>query len=203
MTAPAIKRPITPEEYLAAERASLDGKHELVDGEVYALAGASESHVIIADNISSALRAALRGRGCRSYSSDMRVRVPATGLHAYPDVSALCGERHFLDERRDTLLNPSVIVEVLSPTTERYDRGRKWAHYQRLGSLREYVLVAQDAMRVERYLRHDVGWLLTAHEAPTDLLELPSVGASIPLAAIYEDVTFPAPEGAGDAPPTG
>lgn len=179
---------MTPEEYLAFERAS-EGKHEYVDGHVYATAGTREAHVLLTINLTTALRSRLRGRPCKTYGSDMRVRAGDAERYFYPDACALCGPPEFADGEFDTLLNPSVMVEVLSDSTEAYDRGEKFANYQRVAALREYVLVSQREMRVERFMRAEGGvWVLTALDGPEAVLELPSVGCAVPLAEIYEDV---------------
>ena len=142
----------TPAEYLALEREA-DHKSEYLAGEIFALAGASEAHNTITLNFAAALHAQLRGRPCRVFANDLRVRVQASGLYTYPDVLALCGERRFEDAHRDTLLNPTLIGEVLSPSTEAYDRGKQFGHYRRLESLIDYLLIAQDEVRVEHYTR--------------------------------------------------
>ncbi len=123
------KTSLTPEQYLEIERKA-EFKSEYFNGEMFAMAGAKEAHTLLAMNVGFALHPQLRGRPCRIYSNDMRVRVSSTGLYTYPDVIEVCGERHFLDDQRDTLLNPNLIVEVLSPTTEAYDRGRKFEYLQ-------------------------------------------------------------------------
>lgn len=183
----------TPEEYLRLERAA-DHKSELINGRIYAMAGASRRHNLIVGNVFAELRAQLRGRGCEAYVNDMRVKVSRTTLYTYPDVAALCGEPRFEDDAVDTLLNPSVIVEVLSDSTEKYDRGEKFAHYRRLESLQEYVLVAQDTPRVEHYARHGEHWLLSEISGPDATLRLASLGCEIALADIYERLDFPPPE---------
>lgn len=188
---------VTPEEYLARERRA-EYRSDLVNGRVYAMTGASEAHNLIAGNVFAALHAQLRGRPCRTYQSDMRVKVSETGMYTYPDVIALCGAPAFEDAHVDTLLNPNVIVEVLSASTERYDRGEKFAHYRRLGSLQEYVLVAQDRVRVEHYRRQGEQWLLTEVADLEASLELPTLGCSIPLAEIYDRV---APSFGAEPPP--
>ena len=194
-------RLVSPEEYLAQERALLEGRNEYVNGQVHAMTGASLAHSTITGNVGAALRAAGRGRGCRAFVNDMRVHVPATRMYTYPDVVALCGTPQLMDDRQDTLLNPSVIVEVLSPSTEAYDRGDKFAHYQRIASLQEYVLVAQDRVAVSHFRRHDLGWLLTTLDDPAAVLELPSYGARLSLAEIYDAVELP-PIGTTRAPAT-
>lgn len=179
---------LSPEEYIEIERHA-EIRSEYYQGETFAIAGASEAHSILADNLVVAFRLKLRGSPCRAYSRDMRVRVSATGLYTYPDLVIACGERKFLDENRDTLLNPTLIVEILSPTTEAYDRGRKFSHYRTLESLQEYLLVSQDRVQVECFQRQSAGqWLLTAASRLEDVICLDSVGCTIPLADIYEDV---------------
>jgi Uma2 family endonuclease len=186
------KRYYTPEEYLALERAA-DYKSEYVAGEIFAMSGASEDHNTIAGNIFRLLGNQFQGRPYRVYISDMRVQVAATGMYTYPDVVAVCGPREFAGAHRDTLLNPTVIIEVLSPSTELYDRGAKFDHYWRLPSLTEYVLVAQDQVRVEHFARQGDGWLLTVARSLDETLRLPALDAVLPLAAIYENVELPLP----------
>ena len=188
---------LTPEEYLEIERQA-EIRSEYYQGEMFAMAGGSEAHNILVDNLVVAFRLKLRGGSCRSYSRDMRVQVSATGFYTYPDLVVVCGERKFLDEKRDTLLNPNLIVEVLSPTTEAYDRGRKFSHYRALESLQEYVLVSQDRIQVECFKRQSAGqWLLTAASRPDDAVCLDSVGCTLPLADIYEDVAAPGDQAGG------
>ncbi len=187
---PALPQPtLTPEEYLARERVA-ETKSEYVNGRVYAMAAASREHNRIVLNIGSELRAQLRGRPCEAFVNDLRLKVSPTGLYTYPDVMAICGEPRFEDRQVDTLLNPSLVIEVLSDSTERYDRGEKFAHYRRLESLREYVLVAQDRMQIERYVREGDEWRLTVVGEPNDTLELPSIGCVLRLAEVYERVEF-------------
>jgi Uma2 family endonuclease len=184
---------VTPREYLQRERAA-EERHQLVDGEVFAMAGASRAHNLIGLNLGSELRAQLKGRPCEVYATDMRVAVEARGLYTYPDVVVVCGEPRFLDAERDTLLNPTVLIEVLSPSSERFDRGRKFAQYRSLPSLREYVLVAQDECRVERYTRRGEEWVLTEFTRAEDGLNLESIGCAVPLREIYARVEFRAEE---------
>jgi len=186
----------TPEEYLALERRS-ETKSELVNGRIYAMTGASREHNLITANLVRELSTQLRGRPCESYASDMRVKVDETGMYTYPGVVALCGEPAFEDAAVDTLLNPAVIVEVLSPSTESYDRGEKFAHYRRLASLREYVLVAQNRVRVEHYARRGEQWVLTEFSDLAGAFELPSVGCTLRLVDVYERVA----ESFGAEPP--
>lgn len=187
MPPPLAQPRFTPAEYLDRERAATT-KSELVNGHVYAMAGASRRHNVIVGNLFAEIRAQLRGRPCEAYVNDMRVKVARTELYTYPDVAALRGEPRFEDEFVDTLINPSVIAEVLSDSTEKHDRGEKFAHYRRLDSLEEYVLVAQDVWRVEHYARHGDSWVLTELSDPAATLRIASIDCSIPLADIYERV---------------
>jgi len=180
----------TPEQYLALERQA-SYKSEYVNGGIFAMAGASREHNQIAFNIAGELHGQLKNRPCLAYINDMRVKVNATGLYTYPDVAALCGEPQFEDEQMDTLLNPSIIIEILSPSTEAYDRGDKFAHYRRLSSLMEYVLIAQDKVRVEHYIRQDKRWVLTELGSLDDKLGLVSIQCEIPLREIYAKVDLP------------
>lgn len=177
----------TPDEYLAMERGA-PFRSEYRDGRIYGLAGATARHNRIVLNVGSGLLTRFRGGPCATYVNDLRVRIERGNHYVYPDVAALCGEPRFQDDVLDTLMNPSLVVEVLSDTAEAYDRGEKFAEYRRLDSLLEYVLVAQDRVSVERYRRSGDVWTLTAFDAPGDVLELDSVGASLPLAEIYEGV---------------
>ena len=183
------RKTYTPEEYLALERQA-EYRSEYVNGEIYAMAGASEAHVTITTNLLVQIHQQIQGKPCRVYAIDLRVKISPTGMYTYPDVVAACGERQFNDAR-DTLTNPTVIAEVLSPSTEAYDRGEKFAHYRKLPSLQEYVLVAQDKVRVERYVRHGEDWLLTEISDPNATLQLTSIGCAIPLTDIYSNVDFP------------
>jgi Uma2 family endonuclease len=183
-----LKIRLTPEEYLAIERKA-EYKSEYYAGEMFAMAGASEPHNLIAGNTFATLHAQLRKRPCKVYPSDMRVKVSPTGLYTYPDVTVVCGKAQFDDEEKDTLLNPTVIIEVLSPSTEGYDRGRKFEHYRKLESLQEYVLIAQDTYHVEHYTRQpDNQWLLSEIEGLQGTLHLPSINCDLPLADLYDKV---------------
>jgi Uma2 family endonuclease len=180
----------TAERYLAFERAS-DQRHEYLNGQVYAFAGASANHNLIAGNTFASLHAQLRQRTCTVYPSDMRLKVSHTGLYTYPDISVVCGTPQLEDDQRDTLLNPTLIVEVLSPSTESYDRGRKFQHYRMLESLREYLLIAQDSIRIEHYTRQANGqWLLADVSQPDGSLELSSIGCTLLVADVYEKVAL-------------
>jgi Uma2 family endonuclease len=190
MSSVALKR-YTVAEYLAMERAS-ETKHEYFDGEIFAMAGASEPHNLIAWNIGGELHHRLKNGSCRAYVSDMRVRCPS-GLRTYPDVSVVCGGPQFEDDRRDTLLNPLAIFEVLSPSTEKYDRGNKFENYQAIPSLREYVLIHQDRMRVEHFSRREGGdeWVLRVITDPASAVRFQSLDCEVPLSELYAKVEFP------------
>src|SRR5262249_14191303 len=149
---------------------------EYFAGEIFVMSGASERHNLIVANVVATLHAQFRNRPCKVYPSDMRVKVSATGLYTYPDVVALCGEARFDDDYQDTLLNPTVIVEVLSPSTEAYDRGDKFGHYRKLASLAEYVLISQEKVHIEHYVRQSNNqWLLSEASNTQDTLQLPSI----------------------------
>jgi Uma2 family endonuclease len=183
---------ISPEQYLAIERRS-DVKHEYYAGEMFAMAGATEEHNLLAANVLAALHLQFKGRPCKVYSSDMRVKVVATGLRTYPDVVALCGEAEFEDDVHDTLTNPALLVEVLSDSTEAYDRGKKFEHYRRIPSFCEYLLIAQDRVYVERHLRGERGeWVLSEYSDLAAVIELSSVGCMLSLADVYDKVPLAA-----------
>ncbi|MBW3622111.1 MAG: Uma2 family endonuclease [Armatimonadetes bacterium] len=190
MSALAAPSYLTPEEYLVLERKA-ETKSEYYNGQMYAMSGASRAHNLVAGNLFRELSLQLRDRPCEAYINDMRVKVSETGLYTYPDVVVACGEIRFEDAQVDTLLNPVLVVEVLSPSTEAYDRGEKFAHYRRVDSLQEVVLISQAVMRVERFVRQGEDWLLTEYRHPDDVLHLVSVEAKIPLREIYTRVEFP------------
>jgi Uma2 family endonuclease len=180
---------ITEEDYLQRERASTL-KHEYYKGQIYAMAGASEAHNLVAMNIAALLRSRVRGSSCRAYPSDMRVKVQPTGLNTYPDFSIVCGQPSFVDpDKRDTLTNPNLIIEILSPSTESYDRGEKFQHYRTIDTLQEYILVAQDKYRIERFVRNENNeWVLSDIAGIEASLPLALLQTEISLAEIYEQV---------------
>jgi Uma2 family endonuclease len=181
---------LTPEEYLAIDRAS-ELRNEYYAGEMFAMVGGSPRHSRIKTNILVELGIRLKGHECAPYDSDLRLRVAATGLYTYPDASVICGPLEFDDERRDTVLNPTVLVEVLSESTEAYDRGKKFNHYRRIESLREYLLVSQEEPKIEHYLRLDDGsWKLTEAAGLEATLRLPSLEIDLPLREVYDNVDF-------------
>ncbi|MBI5591552.1 MAG: Uma2 family endonuclease [Deltaproteobacteria bacterium] len=177
----------TPEQYLALERKAAC-KSEYVNGRIFAMAGASRQHNQITFNISVELGIQLKERPCVAYSSDMRVKVTQTGLYAYPDIVATCNEPQFEDSFLDTLLNPTIIIEVLSESTEAYDRGGKFAHYRRLSSLEEFMLIAQDGFCVEQYSRKGKQWILGEIRGIDENIQLNSIGCTLSLRDIYHKV---------------
>ena len=189
MTIPP-RRHMTIAEYLAYERTS-DGKHGYYAGEIFAMAGGSVQHNIIVANTIASLHGQLRRRECTVCPSDMRVHIPRTGLYTYPDVSVVCGQMYFQDSESDTLLNPTVIIEVLSPSTENYDRGKKFQNYRMLDTLREYVLIAQDSVHIEHYVRQmDYQWLLTEYDNEESIFELSSIVCTLTLVDVYEKIVL-------------
>ncbi len=181
---------LTPQEYLEIERTA-EGKSEYVNGEMFAMSGATRQHNIITINVAASLHSQLRKRDCTVYSSDQRVKVSATGLFTYPDISVVCGEAKFEDARQDTLVNPTVIVEVLSKSTEGYDRNEKFAHYRRMESLKQYLLVSQFRHHLELYSRLPDGqWVLTETDDPVGEIHLSSVHCVLSMPDVYEKVEF-------------
>ncbi|HLG15857.1 MAG TPA: Uma2 family endonuclease [Blastocatellia bacterium] len=188
MSLPRRKR--TAEEYLAIDRHS-DYKNEYFNGDVFAMTGASRKHNLISLNVASSLNGQLADRDCEVYASDMRVKVRPTGLYTYPDVVVVCGVPQFEDEEVDTLLNPIVIIEVLSKTTEGYDRGDKCEHYRLIESLVEVVLIAQDKYHAEHYARQaDNQWLLSETNSLDDVIRLRSINCEISLTDVYRKVSL-------------
>lgn len=178
---------VTPEEYLAAERKA-QSKSEYLNGEVYAMSGVSRKHDRIAVNLIAALSQALRGSPCDIHTSDMRVRAGRSKAYFYPDLTVVCGEPRFEDIEFDVLLNPTVIIEILSPTTKNFDRGEKFEAYRQVDSLVEYVLVAQNRIYIEQWTKRDGHWVLTEVESQEAALEIRSAGVSIPIATIYDRI---------------
>ena len=196
---------LTVKEYLAFERAATD-RHEYLDGEMYAMAGESDAHGTICMNLSGLLYVQLRGTPCQARGGNTKVRVgpyqPHTqvGLYAYPDLVIFCGAAQYLDQAQDVLLNPTVLIEVLSPTTARYDRGEKWDRYRAwLPELRDYVLVAQGQPLVEHWHRMaPERWLLDTVRGLDAVLALESIQCRVPLVEVYDRVTFE--DGRGPCP---
>lgn len=188
------KAKLTVAEYLATERRAAF-KSEFYNGEMFAMAGASVEHNRVSENLSIEIGGRLKGGPCQSFSRDLRVRIRRTGLYCYPDLVIVCGEPQYAEEDRDTLVNPRVVFEVLSPSTERYDRTTKFHHYKQLPSVEEYVLVAQDRAWCDRFVRQaDGSWAHVEFVGLDATLELKSVPVAVPLADVYARVEFPPPE---------
>jgi len=182
------KSRINPEEYLRIERAA-EQRSEYFDGEAFAMAGASRRHNRIVTNLVAGLDNQLKSRPCNVYSSDLRVKISATQLYTYPDVVVTCGEEQFEDEHNDTLLNPTILVEVLSDSTEAYNRGKKFEQYQQIESLKEYILVAQDKWRVEQYVRQSNNqWVYSEIHGVESYLTMATIGCNLSLSEIYDKV---------------
>ena len=186
---------LTPEEYIALERKAIPDseivRNEYINGEIIAMSGASFAHNLITANIAALLHARLRDSDCIVFANDMRIRIPSTPRsYFYPDVGVLCGDPHFEDSVFDTLLNPIVIVEVLSPSTEAYDRGEKFMHYRQLRSLQEYILVSQEKIYVEHYRRQASQWVLTDFQKLDQRMPVAAIQCELPLQEIYENVAL-------------
>jgi Uma2 family endonuclease len=179
----------SPEEYLALER-NAPFKSEYHEGQIFAMTGASRAHNLVAVNIGRELSVQLKSRPCEAYLNDMRVRSATDRNYFYPDVSVVCGQPTFEDAQTDTLLNPTVVIEVLSPSTEAYDRGAKFGHYRRIASLKEYWLIAQDKPLMERFVRQGDAWMLTVFEGLDAVAVLDSIDCSLALSEVYDKVTF-------------
>jgi Uma2 family endonuclease len=184
------KTKITPEEYLEMERKA-EYKSEYFNGEMFSITGANRFHCLISANLNGLLWQQRKVRNFEAYSSKMRVFVPKTGLYTYPDVVVVCGEPKFQDKVFDTLLNPTLLIEVLSESTESYDRGKKFAHYRSIESLQEYVLVSTDEARIEKYVKHgDVFWFFTEAVGLEAEIEFSSIECRIALAEVYDKIDF-------------
>jgi Uma2 family endonuclease len=175
----------TEKEYLALELAS-DRKHEFIDGAIVAMAGATPPHNALAANVTAALVQLSRGKGCVTLTSDQRIHVPATGLYTYADVLVACGERRYKNDNPPSLLNPAIIVEVTSDTSEDFDRGKKFLHYQSIAELRDYIIVSHTERRIDHYRRDGRQWTLSS--LATDGAPLPLLDASLSLVDVYADV---------------
>ncbi len=187
-----VAQPIrmTEDEYLAFERTT-ETKHELIDGQVYAMSGGTMRHHRIAGDTYGTLHIQLLGGPCEPFPSDMQVHIPATGSFVYPDVSVVCGEPELRQGPGDLLLNPTLVVEVLSPSTESYDRNLKFRHYWTIPTLQQYVLIYQDEPLVECFTRQaDASWRLDIAEGLNSTVELASIGCTLTLADVYARVDF-------------
>jgi Uma2 family endonuclease len=176
------------QEYLELELTS-EVRHKYENGELKERPGGSEKHSSIGENIRFSLHLALRDRPCKIHGGDLRIKI-STGIYTYLDASVVCGERHFENTKRDSLLNPTVVFEVLSPSTERYDRGKKFRHYQTVPSISDYLLVSQDVYRVEHFLRQVDGWLLKTYDGLESKVVIASLDCELTLADIYNGVTL-------------
>ena len=191
---------LTPEEYLEFERAA-DSRHEYVDGVIYEMAGESLAHSQVCINIAREISLFLKGTSCQALSPNMKVRAETKGMFAYPDLSIVCGEPTFSDSQRDVLLNPKVIIEVLSPSTQRYDQTKKFFRYRKeIPSLTDYVLIYQDVAFVEHHEKNAEGrWEHNAFDGLDDVFRIPSINCEIPMTEIYDRVDF----ATADSFPTG
>jgi Uma2 family endonuclease len=184
---------MTEAEYLDLDRRS-EVHNEYLHGEVFEMAAVSRWHALIETNVISHLHLQLEDGPCEVYT-DLRLRVAPAPLYTYPDVMVVCADARFADDQKDTLLNPMLIVEILSPSTQDYDRGGKFEHYRRLPSLVEYLIVEQDAPRVElRARQSEFLWLFTAIEGLDQIVQLASIACALPLAKVYNKITWPPQE---------
>jgi Uma2 family endonuclease len=179
---------VTPEEYLRLERLA-ETRSEYFDGEILPMPGVTREHNLINGNLVFELKSQLAGRPCEVYFCEMRVKTPVAGSYAYPDIAALCGEPAFEDAKGDTLLNPQLLIEVPSESTERHDRGRKLRHYRSIDSLQEYLLISQTECRVERYARQSSGeWAYTDMTDPAGVLDIASIACRLSVARVYDRI---------------
>lgn len=186
----ALPKPIyNADQYLALEETA-DYRSQFYEGEIFAIAGASRRHNTVAMNTAGNLHSQLRNRSCEIYQNDMRVKV-AADFYTYPDIVIVCGEPQIEQKHGENLLNPQVIIEVLSPSTERFDRGEKARLYRLMPSLEEYVLISQNEMHIEHFVRQkNGGWLLTELSKATEILELPTISCQVDLSEIYAKIDF-------------
>lgn len=184
MSSTAARTYLTPQEYISFERKATT-KHEYLKGQIIAMSGASRAHSFITGDIFGELRGQLKGHKCEVHSSDMRVSTHSTNSYFYPDVVVACEEPRFEDNVFDILLNPRVVIEVLSPSTEVYDRGEKFEFYKQLESLQEYLLVSQDQVSVEHYIRQKTEWVRTEYQGLSDVVPLHSIDCELCLQDIY------------------
>ena len=184
------KNKMTPGEYLALEKSVLDTKYEFFDGEAFAMVGAGRNHYRINVNLTVELGGKFKAdkSTCNLFSNDMRVKIAEN--YVYPDIVIYCGDAEFEDDEFDTLTNPVVIMEILSDSTEVFDRGKKFAYYQTIPTLQEYILVSQKECRVEQYTRSGDGWLYRSYKGADRILKMESVNCELPLSEIYWEVEF-------------
>ena len=185
---------LTPEEYITFERKFISNvdtvRNEFVNGRIVPMSGSNLAHNLITGNIAMRLHEQLKSVGCNVLMNEMRVSSPHTLSYFYPDVVVVCDEPRFEDDVFDTLLNPVIIIEVLSPTTEAYDRGEKFSHYRQIDSLKEYIIVSQDKVNVERFGRTGEDWIVTYYQELEQQVPLTSIQCELPLQEIYQRVTF-------------
>lgn len=187
---------VSPQDYLALERVAAE-KSEYFNGQIYAMAGASPRHTLITANTIACLHAVLKDRPCAVHTGDLRVKVSPVGLYTYPDVVVVCGRPYFDDEQQDTLLNPTLLVEVLSKSTEAYDRTRKFEHYRWLESFTDYVLISQERALVEHWARRpDNRWLGSFYMGLENIVPIESLGVELATADIYDKIEWPDPDSA-------
>jgi Uma2 family endonuclease len=190
MSLPQTSRRFTEAEYLEIERAA-EFKSEFFDGEMFAMAGGTPQHSLIATNLAREFGNRLVNNPCAAYNADLRIKVNPTGLCTYPDLSVICGALEFAEGTDDTILNPTVLAEVLSNSTEAYDRGRKFENYRQITTLREYLLVSQTEPRIEQFVRQSDGrWLLNEALGLEKKLEMPSLKITISLSEVFAKVNF-------------
>ena len=189
MSTLAAQTYLTPAEYLNMERKAVT-KNEYLSGQTVAMSGASNAHNIITMNTANQLYNQLVDRDCLVYASNMRVRVQSPVSYVYPDITVVCGEPRFEDAVFDTLLNPTIVIEVLSPSTAAYDRREKFTRYQQIASLKEYILISQSQIYVEHHLRHESQWRATEFQKFDDMVPVPSIKCELLLGHIYRRVTF-------------
>ncbi len=181
---------VTAEEYLALDRAA-EFRSELLDGEIVAMSGGSRRHSKLQVNLAVEIETALRGTPCQTFNSDLRVRA-SSRMYTYPDLTVVCGKPLSPEETEDILFNPTVIFEVLSPSTEHYDRGVKFRRYREIESLTDYILVDQNQIRIEQFTRGEANtWTLHDYQRASDVLVIHSIGGSVPIAGIYQRIEFP------------
>ena len=189
------KNKISPEEYLASERGS-EIRNEYFDGEIFAMAGASREHNQISANIVRVIGNQILEKPCCVFSRDMKIKIEQIGKYTYPDIVVVCEKEEFEDKNNDVLLNPIVIIEILSDSTEAYDRGEKFAHYQLLNSFVEYILISQYFCRIEKFTRQDdETWIYSKYQTPEHVIKIEAIHCEIPVSEIYRKVNLNKPLG--------
>ena len=184
------KTRLSPQEYLAVERRN-EYRSEYIGGIMVAMSGASREHILIVANLASELRQQLKGKPCEVYPVDMRVKIPSAGIYTYPDIAVMCGEPIFEDDHVDTLLNPTLLIEVLSDSTEKYDRGKKAGYYRTIESLCEYLFVAQDEYKIEQQVKESDGrWILSEVSSLDSSINLTSISCTLSLREVYDRVVL-------------